>query len=189
MAANGTQLKHFGFLVDHDEFMFTPIKAAQPVASISCLEVYCANAVDPLTIRDPLIDLSHSLLYLTHLTVKSSLPNSPMLLIDILQTVTRLKSLQFAGLAVQEDVAITDAQPTMEIAIDDSLSRKILGTQVVVGKLESICLPEFVMDFGESIMEKVNLLAFILRSCPNLNNFDLIASVIGATVKINLDFR
>lgn len=98
------------------------------------------------------------------------------MLIDVLQNLTGLVSLEFGALKLDDDM-------------DDGIFYSKVSI-IPTGRLESMCLSEFVIQDGNDYMQRLNLLlAFILRPCPNLNNIKLNAKKISSEGKVNMDFR
>lgn len=185
MEANGVQLKHFGFNIDDDDLdddlieegVFTDFQTSQPISTISSLAVNWTTGVDFSLISRHLSSFCLNLNYLTRLYIGGGYHDgSSIALVEILQDLKTLKSLEF------EDLMINDKTG------DTLFSNKIVS--IYRGPLKSICFVNFKLRNGVSIEKFNRLLSFALLSCADLKSVKLIASGIkGVRGAIDLDFR
>src|SRR5690242_8008225 len=106
MKSNGVQLDHFGFTVDINDVIeekFTSTQTAQSLSSVSYLAINCQDRrTDASSLISPVVSLCNSLEYLTSLEFISCSDNVPVLFIDILHNIKRLKDLTFGALMVKK---------------------------------------------------------------------------------------
>lgn len=180
MDDSAIQLQRFGFLVDGEdkiEEAFVFVKSAQSVSTISSLAVTTDTLVEPISISQSLIDLCHSLKYLTRLDIISGYRSStPILLIEILQNLTMLKSLGFGQLTMDDE--------TMDI---EFFNNRL--TNINIGRLESLSISYLHLYAKEFFIRSDILFAFILRSCPNLEILDVSVTRTRQNDNIYLGFR
>lgn len=180
MNANGIHLQHFGFLLDTTDATEEKLKSIQTAKSTSCissLDINCTYRVNTMALIGPIRNLCQNLKYLTSLKIKSYSFNVVILLIDVVRNLTTLENLEFGALIIQD------------ASNNDLFYNKVYD--IHEGRLKSICLSEFVVSECDDSIKKLNLhFAFILKSCPNLNSIELMASEIGArSGSIYLGFR
>lgn len=180
MNANGIHLQHFGFLLDTTDATEEKLKSIQTAKSTSCissLDINCTYRVNTMALIGPIRNLCQNLKYLTSLKIKSYSFNVVILLIDVVRNLTTLENLEFGALIIQD------------ASNNDLFYNKVYD--IHEGRLKSICLSEFVVSECDDSIKKLNLhFAFILKSCPNLNSIELMASGIGArSGSIYLGFR
>lgn len=181
MVANDIQLEHYGFLIDNNESIeetFALIQVAQSTSTMSSLEIICNHGTNALDFSQNLIDLCLSLKSLTSLKLLCYSDNIPILIVDVTQNLTSLRSVDLKG------ITIIDEDTT-----DDLLYNK-LSNAVQMGRLESFNFT-YDTDTSISVAKSNHLFAFILQSCPHLKEFDLSTfdNNFDARGDINLDFR
>lgn len=109
MNGNHVQLDHFGYVTDTDangvmiKEELATIQSAQPVSSIFSLKIKNRPEIDDLLVGPNILNLCRHLRYLTCLTISwLDGKNTIIVLIDILQNLTTLKSLESNRVAVME---------------------------------------------------------------------------------------
>lgn len=85
------------------EDMLNSVKSAQSCLSISSLDLQCGHNANPLAVTAGLIHLCCGLHHLTHLKIDfTHLKNTFILLVNIVQKLTMLRSLEFSDLYMDE---------------------------------------------------------------------------------------
>lgn len=181
MKENDVQLEHLGFQLDESDAVeetLDLIQRARPVSTLSSLTLEVPYEIEPLDIKHSFIGLCLNLKYLTVLKISGGCsPDTPILLVDILQNLKMLTSLDFKNLLVELN--------------DDLLYRTLpSNSNNQLERLESLSLTKIVIENNGDAIEKTNLLfRFILHSCLKLKKIKLEGSSISARGAINLDFR
>lgn len=173
------QLEHFGFSVDANDIITQALMSVQTtkaVSSISSLGVTCNGVMGHLPVSQSLIALCGSLKNLTHLKFTCK-RNNMVSVLDILQNLTTLKSLEFDDVMINGDTSL------------DMFHNKL--STIRVGGLELICssinsVSEATSNF--SINKLDLLLSFVLRSCPNFKIFKFTSYLIRARGVVSMDF-
>lgn len=115
MTENNVRLEQFGFYLDENvpiEETFTSIQSAQSaVSTISSLGITYSIRVDALTFSPYLINMCLDLKCLTHLniTCDNFTDDTQLLLVEIINNLTMLKSLEFKNLYICDIEPLRDS--------------------------------------------------------------------------------
>lgn len=157
-------------------------KVAQPVSTISPLSLTFIYEISSLHIKQGLIDLCLDLNCLIKLKITGGYSSSNLiLLIEILQNLAMLKSLEF------EELSLSDK-------MDSDRFHNTINSNTQLGGLESAYFIHTAIELNdEESDDSINkfdlLFNFILRSFPNLKRIKLEDAFVNARGVINLDSR
>lgn len=175
---NHVQLEH---LVIHLEShypiqeIFNSVKAAQSCSSLSSLAIECHATTNAMDLSLGLLPLDRSLRNLTHLNIDYGRRSADtiILLLDIIQNLTMLESLEFQGLLIVETVNLPRIEEVVK-EYDDLSHSKIASCKLSKIKTLRLTTCLYTHDIQKDIFKKANgLFHFILQSCPTLETFEL----------------